>query len=30
MAGEDIPAARIDAQRVIVLADRAAAGRREG
>jgi 6-phosphogluconolactonase len=30
MAGEDIPAARIRAQRVIVLADRAAAGRREG
>ena len=30
MAGEDIPAARIRAQRVIVLADRAAAGRRAG
>ncbi len=30
MAGEDIPAARIRARRVIVLADRAAAGHREG
>jgi len=30
MAGEDIPAARINAKRVIVLADRAAAGSREG
>jgi 6-phosphogluconolactonase len=30
MAGEDIPAARVRAERVIVLADRAAAGRRDG